>query len=242
LKRLSFIRTLANLSLCAYNNDMNQTSEPILVVEDIASVREMLEVTLKFKGYNVITAADGIEALEKIKDKIPSVVITDILMPRMDGYALVHRLRSNPLTRHIPVIFVSATYTTVEDKNFAFNLGVSRFIEKPIDTADFLLTVAEVLTQGSGTIRRPISDDAFFHGYRDRLENKLRYKNTQIARTERLLQTLPAAQKPAFEAMLQETILDRDEIREELEELRRSLAQQNPNETDLPKKTSEGSI
>jgi CheY-like chemotaxis protein len=213
--------SLANRPRRAYNTFMN----PILIVEDVGSVREMLEVTLKFKGYSVITAIDGVEALEKIQEQMPSLVISDILMPRMDGFALVHRLRSEASTRNLPVIFVSATYTTPDDKNFAFNLGVARFIEKPIDTSDFLLTVAEILTQGSGTIRRPISDDDFYKGYRDRLEGKLRYKTTQIARTERLLQTLPAPQKPAFEAMLQEAERDRDELRKELEDLRHRLAQ-----------------
>jgi len=192
---------------------------PILVVEDVPNVQELLEVTLRFKGYPVLTASDGKEALEMIETHRPSLIITDILMPKMDGFALVQKLRTHPLTHHIPVIFVSATYITAEDKKFALSLGGVRFIEKPIDTEDFLLTVAEILTQGISTLPRPMGEEEFYRGYRDRLESKLRHKNTQIARTERLLQTLPADQKPAFESMLEHSVNDRDEIQRELDEL-----------------------
>ena len=200
---------------------MNIPYGPILVVEDTPSVRELLEVTLRFKGYPVVAAGNGQEALEMVAQQRPAIIITDILMPKMDGYALVHNLRKNPLTAQIPVIFVSATYVTNEDKAFALSLGAVRFIEKPIDTEDFLLTVAEILTQGIATVPRPMDDMRFYLGYRDRLEYKLSHKETQITRTERLLQTLPADQKPAFEALLAQARKDRDEIREELEDLGR---------------------
>ena len=200
---------------------MNIPYGPLLIVEDNPNVRELLEVTLRFKGYPVIAAHNGQDALDKIAQERPSLIITDILMPRMDGYSLAHNLRKNPLTVHIPIIFISATYITPEDKAFALSLGAVRFIEKPIDTEDFLLTVAEILTQGIATVPRPMDDMRFYLGYRDRLEYKLSHKETQITRTERLLQTLPADQKPAFEALLAQACKDRDEIREELEDLGR---------------------
>lgn len=189
------------------------------MVEDVPNVLELLEVTLRFKGYPVVTARNGLEALEKVAQERPALIITDILMPKMDGYALVHNLRKDPLTRHIPVIFVSATYITPEDKNFALSMGSVRFVEKPIDAEDFLLTVAEILTQGLETTPRAMSDQTFYSGYRLRLESKLRHKNTQIMRTERLLSTLSPAQKPAFEALLAQSIKDRDEVQTELDEL-----------------------
>lgn len=196
---------------------------PILVVEDNANVRELLEVTLRFKGYPVVSASDGQQALEIIAKQHPALVITDILMPKVDGYALVHAMRKNPLTAQIPVIFVSATYVTTEDRTFALSLGAARFIEKPIDTEDFLLTVAEILTQGTPSPVTPLEDEVFYQGYRGRLESKLRHKNTQISRTERLLQTLPPEQRPAFETLLKDSIIERDEIQEELDLLLRTL-------------------
>jgi len=195
---------------------MSNLYGPILIVEDVPNVLELLEVTLRFKGYAVITARNGEEALEVIAKQRPVLVITDILMPKMDGYAFVQKLRLNPETRGISVVFLSATYVTPEDKDFALSLGAARFMEKPIDTEDFLLTVAELVTQQSATQPRPLDMEKFYSGYRTRLENKLRHKNTQIARAERLLPTLPPDQKPAFEALLQQSVRDRDEIQTEL--------------------------
>ncbi len=198
---------------------MNNPTGPILVVEDVPNVLELLEVTLRFKGYPVITASNGEEALEKVNSEHPALVITDILMPKMDGYALAHRLRTNPKTRLTPLIFLSATYVTPEDKKFAISLGAVRFIEKPIDTEEFLLTVAELLTQGPNPVPEPLGDREFYIGYKERLEHKLRHKNTQIARTENLLTTLPTSQRPAFESLLKQTMDDRDEIQAELNEI-----------------------
>jgi CheY-like chemotaxis protein len=202
---------------------MNIPYGPILVVEDVSNVLELLEVTLRFKGYPVITAKNGQEALIMIEKERPALVITDILMPKMDGYALAHRIRSNPQTQDLPIIFLSATYVTPEDKDFAISLGAARFIEKPIDTEEFLLTVAELLTAGPEPPPRPLGEREFYTGYRERLEHKLRHKNTQISRTERLLTTLPPNQRPAFEALLQQAKNDRDEIQAELAEIHRIL-------------------
>ena len=198
---------------------------PLLVVEDVPNILELLEVTLRFKGYPVVTARNGQEALEQIQRQRPALVITDILMPRMDGYSLVHALRKDPLTSQIPIIFLSATYITPEDKNFALSLGAVRFLEKPVDTEDFLLTIAEVLTQDAPTMPSPMDEKEFILGYRQRLEAKLRHKNTQIARTERLLHTLEEDQKPAFVALLEQAVNDRNEIQEELNQLFQLLGQ-----------------
>jgi CheY-like chemotaxis protein len=196
---------------------------PILVVEDVPNVLELLEVTLRFKGYPVASARNGQEALERVEQELPALVITDILMPKMDGYALAHRLRTDARTRQIPIIFLSATYLTPEDKQFALSLGAARFIEKPIDSEEFLLTVAELLTQGPETPPDPLDEKDFYNGYRERLEHKLRHKMTQISRTERLLITLPEAQRPAFETLLRQSQRDLTEIQAELKDIYRIL-------------------
>ena len=199
---------------------------PLLVVEDIPNVLELLEVTLRFKGYPVVTARNGAEAIDVINREHPALVITDILMPKMDGYALVQKIRTDPKLRHIPVVFLSATYITPEDKAFALSLGAVRFLEKPVDTEEFLLTIAEILTGGSPpNLPEPMKEQDFYQGYRERLEAKLRHKITQITRTERLLQTLTLEQRPAFEALLAEARGHRDEIQEELDELYRLMEQ-----------------
>lgn len=228
---------------------------PILIVEDILSVRELLEVTLRFKGYKVISARDGVDALEKIKsfhpvlilpsggkakqaywlDKVenlqPVLVITDILMPRMDGFAFVHNLRLNPETRNVPVIFLTAQYTSQEDKNFGMSLGATRFIEKPIDIEDFILTIAEILAQDVVTQPTTLNTRDFYNGYRERLEHKLRQKNNQISRAESLLVTLPEEQHAAFTIMLKQALNDRDAIQADLKEVRRALDELESKET-----------
>lgn len=194
-------------------------SAPLLVVEDVPNILELLDVTLRFKGYPVITAGNGEEALAIIPNQKPALVITDIMMPKMDGYTLAYNLRRNPETSHIPIIFLSATYVTPEDKDFAMSLGAVRFMEKPVDTEDFLLTVAEVLTNPKGALSPPMDKQQFLDGYRRRLEVKLGHKNAQIVRNERLLNTLPDSLRNSFEDMLQDNYAQRDQIQYELDEI-----------------------
>lgn len=201
---------------------------PILIVEDVAHIRRLLEVTLSFKGYPVVTASNGQEALDIIAAERPALIITDILMPKMDGFTLVQRLRTTPGTSLIPIIFLSATYVTPEDQAFALSLGAVTFLEKPVDTEEFLLTVAEVLTSTPMELPAPMDQNKFYRGYRERLETKLRHKFNQIQRTERLLETLPDEQKPAFHTLLAEARSHRNEIQNELDELYRLLNRYNP--------------
>lgn len=202
---------------------MTVTRGSILVVEDMPQIRGLLEVTLRFEGFPVESATDGADALKKIKENRPALVITDILMPNMDGFALVYNLRKNHETRDLPVIFLSATYVTKEDKDFALSLGALRFMEKPIDTSEFLLTIGEILAGDVDTTPPLLDEEVFYRGYRSRLESKLRQKSQQIMRTERLLKTLPEMQKPAFEALLKENINHREQITAELAEVKASL-------------------
>jgi len=209
---------------------MANSRGPLLVVEDIPNVLELLEVTLRFQGYEVISAHNGQEALEILENEKPALIITDILMPKLDGFSFVQELRNNPKTLNIPVIFLSATYVTPEDRTFAMSLGASRFIEKPIDTEDFLLTIAELLSQEQITIPRPLPQPQFYSGYRARLETKLQHKNRQISRIERLLPTLEADQKDAFKNLFYQAIRDRNEIQVELDALKETIKNLHNNE------------
>ena len=191
----------------------------ILIVEDVPDILRLLEETLKFKGYRAVTAYNGQEALEKMKEERPALVITDIMMPKLDGFGLVHRLRINPETREIPVIFLTATYVAMEDKAFALNIGATRFIEKPVNFDHFLTTIQELLA-GKPQVSVPqMSEAEFYEGYRQRLAKKLEQKNTQIARDERLLQTIIDEEKPTFRASLQMALNERDELQRLLGEL-----------------------
>jgi CheY-like chemotaxis protein len=212
---------------------MNIPYGPLLIVEDVPNILELLTITLQFKGYPVVTASNGEEALWLVEQQRPALIITDILMPKMDGFQLVQKLRTDPKTSQIPIIILSATYVTPEDRDFALRLGAARFLEKPVDTEDFLLTIAEVLTSGTSSPPPPLNSQEFYIGYRDRLENKLRYKNMQIARAERLLENLPENQKPSIRILLEESRSQRQEIQLELDQLYNLLEQYLPHDTDI---------
>lgn len=202
---------------------MNINAGTILVVEDIEQIRELLKMTLNFHGYPVATASNGLEALELIEKEPPVLIITDLLMPKMDGYAMIYHLRRNKDTRAIPILVLSATYVSSEDKEFALSLGAAHFIEKPIDTSEFLLTVGETLAMGIESRETKLDDLTFFTGYRGRLEGKLQQKTQQIARTERLLKTLPDSQKTGFQSMLAEARDHRKEILADLDDIKKNL-------------------
>jgi CheY-like chemotaxis protein len=202
----------------------------LLVVEDIPDILTLLKATLEFKGYRVVTARDGQEALEIIEHERPTVIVTDILMPRMDGFNLVHRLRLSPQTRDIPVIFLSATYVAPEDKAFALSLGVTRFIEKPVNFEEFLPAVSDLLTYNEKSLQAPLDEFAFYDGYRKRLETKLLHKNSQIARAEHLMGTIPEEEKPSFQASLRQAHEERREVQKLLDQIHEVLENHNRKE------------
>jgi CheY-like chemotaxis protein len=185
------------------------------VVEDIAAVRELVEVQLKLRGYSVATARDGYEALCLMDTLKPAVVVTDILMPRMDGFALAHRLRADPRTAGLPIIFLSATYVSAEDERFALNLGAQRFLPKPVDADELFIAVADALT-GQTEAGPPLSEREFLTGYRQRLETKLRQKTAQIARGRQQAADLNGDQRETYERLLAEAQEQHDEIQHEL--------------------------
>ena len=207
---------------------MNTTQGYLLVVEDVPDILTLLNATLKFKGYRVITARNGLEALEQIEKERPALIITDILMPKMDGFSLVHRLRLDPATRNIPVIFLSATYIAPEDKSFALTIGVTRFIEKPVNLETFFPVVDELLAQKEAEVSGLLDESSFYEGYRKRLETKMKHKNTQIARDENLLKTLTGTERLSFEASLRQSIAEREEIQKLLNQIRERMDHLKP--------------
>lgn len=198
-------------------------SKLLVVVEDVPGIRELLELTLRFKQYEVMSADDGQAALELIRDRHPAAVITDILMPRMDGFSLLYHLRKDQTTRDIPVVFLSATYVSPEDKEFARTLGAARFIEKPIDIENFLRSIAEVLNEPPIAPPEMLQEREFLKKYQGRLEAKLEQKNAQIERAKRLLETATPAETTGFEASLRQALGERQALQVELDNVHEIL-------------------
>jgi DNA-binding response OmpR family regulator len=206
---------------------MNAEQSYLLIVEDDPDILQLLNTTLTFKGYRVITARNGREGLEAIQKERPATVIADIMMPKLDGFGLVHRIRINPETRDIPVVFITATYVAPEDREFALNIGATRFIQKPVDLEKFLTTVAEVLKQGTPAGIEPLKEMNFYEEYRKRLEAKLAEKNRQIARDEQLLGTHSAEEDEFLRASLRHAIGEREELKLLLEQIHEQIQKHN---------------
>jgi DNA-binding response OmpR family regulator len=196
----------------------------LLIVEDDPDILKLLETMLTLRGYRVVTASNGKEGLEAVQREHPALVIADIMMPKLDGFGLVHRLRINPETRQIPVIFITATYVTPEDHEFALSIGVTRFIQKPVDLEMFLEMIAELLQRGKEGAMEPLKEFSFYEGYRIRLEAKLAQKNKQIARDESLLETHLDQDDQFLQASLRRAIGEREELKLLLDQVYDHLA------------------
>jgi len=117
----------------------------ILVVDDIQINVDLLVLLLQKEHYNVRVAESGKEALQKIADNPPDLVLLDIMMPEMDGYETCLHIKSNSLSKHIPVIFITALSET-KNKIKGFEVGGVDFITKPFDVQEVLARVKAQLT------------------------------------------------------------------------------------------------
>ena len=117
----------------------------ILVVEDTEDARVLLVDQLEVRGYEVESAENGKVALEIASRTPPDLIISDILMPEMDGYAFCRAVKQDEQLRAIPFIFYTATYTDPNDERLAMNLGASRFILKPMEMEAFFVEIRNVL-------------------------------------------------------------------------------------------------
>ncbi len=114
----------------------------ILIVEDDENILKLMDYRLSKSGFNTYTAKDGSEALEKIKTFKIDLMVADIMMPKMDGYELVERLRQ--MGNNLPVIFTTAKETS-EDKQKGFSLGVDDYMVKPIDHEELVCRINAVM-------------------------------------------------------------------------------------------------
>jgi len=184
----------------------------LLIVEDDLDILRLLQTTLNFSGYRVVTARNGNEGLEVVQKEHPAIVIADIMMPKLDGFGFVHRLRINPETRGIPVVFITATFVSREDRDFALDIGATRFLQKPLDLDEFLLTVEDLLTQGAPVTFEQLDEIKFYEEYHKRLKEKLEEKQKQITRDEHLLGTKSDEENQFLQASLYKAIGERDEL------------------------------
>lgn len=123
----------------------NQGKPSVLIVEDNDDLRQYLNTLLSEK-YETIMATNGEEALKRIRSHIPSIIVTDIMMPKMDGFELCRRVRSSADTNHIPIVVVTARVGE-EDRIRGLKAGVDAYLMKPFKAEELMLRVEHLLTQ-----------------------------------------------------------------------------------------------
>jgi len=119
----------------------------ILIAEDTEDSRVMLEMALAAEGYKVMSGTNGIEALDLARKMSPDLIISDILMPKMDGFELCRQIKADPELKKIPFIFYTATYVEHQDKELAMALGASRFIIKPLEPQKLMSIIQKALAE-----------------------------------------------------------------------------------------------
>jgi len=168
----------------------------ILSVDDKVENLYLLESMLRSAGcgYEVVCAHNGVEALQKVTGEKFDLIISDILMPQMDGFEFCQQVKQREDLRHIPFIFYTATYTDKKDEELGLRLGASRFIIKPVEARQFLTILRGViqeyeagrLVSGAPPVEK---EEILLKAYNRRLVEKLDHKVQQLAQLTQKLQT-----------------------------------------------------
>ena len=116
----------------------------VLVVDDSAVIRALISVNLELEGFEVVTAVDGLDALDKIREEIPDVVTIDVVMPRLDGFDTVARLRADPRTSHLKIAMVTACAQEADIRK-GRSVGVDAYVTKPFDPDTLVRTVRDLI-------------------------------------------------------------------------------------------------
>jgi PAS domain S-box-containing protein len=155
----------------------------VLVVDDDPAGRYLLQSIIESGGHEVVCAVDGEEALRLAQESLPDIAISDILMPKMDGYQLCRAWKADDALTAVPIVFYTASYTDLADERFASSLGVDGFWRKPMDPTSLLRGIQD-LVGNDGAVRRPdlVDETEVLQEYSQRLVNKLEEKAASLER------------------------------------------------------------
>jgi len=123
-----------------------QAKPLVMVVDDSITMRKVTSRVLERHEYEVSTAKDGVDALEKLHERVPDLMLLDIEMPRMDGYELATQMKADPRLRDVPIIMITSR-SGDKHRQRAFDIGVNRYLGKPYQEAELLVQIGEVLEQ-----------------------------------------------------------------------------------------------
>src|SRR5574337_1012743 len=164
----------------------------ILIVDDNSTNLKLLRAQLEAERHVVSAAPDGGGALAILKSEPIDVIISDILMPRMDGYRLCYEVRKQRRLRDLPFIVYTATYTSPSDEKLALDVGVDKYLRKPAAVEVIVAALREVSSLPPRRYRAaepPLPEAELMKEYSERLVNKLEEKNTELSAALERLQT-----------------------------------------------------
>ncbi len=173
----------------------------ILIADDMEENLYLLETLLKGNGYEVVSAKNGVEALQKLKKEPVDMIISDILMPGMDGFQLCSKCKSDDKLRKIPFVFYTATYTDEKSEKFASSLGAQKFIVKPMEPKNFMKIIKDLLKEFTKDVLIPPKIPAkkevvdYLKGYGEIVSKKLEKKVLDLEKSRDVLKESEAKLK-----------------------------------------------
>ncbi|MDD2275960.1 MAG: response regulator [Smithellaceae bacterium] len=178
-------------------------AKQIFIVDDNPNNLYLLASILKSRGWSVREAGNGKDALDAIRVQPPDLIVSDILMPVMDGYALCRECKADPKLKSIPFVFYTATYTEPKDEDFALSLGADRFLLKPQEPEILTGILEEFLHEGKAAppeASSPLGEDMeFFRRHNEALFRKLEKKMQDLEAANRELRMLEEIYRQSFE-------------------------------------------
>lgn len=178
----------------------------VLIVDDNSTNLYLLDALLRGHGMEVTSAENGRDALDKARLDPPDLIVTDILMPVMDGYALCRQWKSEEALKAIPFVFYTATYTDPKDEEFAIGLGADRFILKPQEPEVFMKIIEEVLREKYRARKAPAGplgeEMEFFRQHNEVLFRKLEKKMQDLETANGHLKSLEEQYRLSFENII----------------------------------------
>lgn len=163
----------------------------ILAVDDIEENLELLDVVLSESGYDVVTAKDGVDALNRLNSQTVHLIVADAMMPKMDGFQLCKQVKSNPLFRSIPFIIYTGNYIEEDEIKFAESLGVDRYVVKYAGLGSLMDAVNELIKKYYAAIpivqenkNNEITDQLFLEKHHQLLGKKLEEKMKELELSE----------------------------------------------------------
>ncbi len=165
----------------------------ILIVDDVSENLEILKEVFEAMGYYVLTAKNGVEAMEILKTEAVDVIISDVLMPKMDGFQLCREVKKSKRLKGIPFIFYTANYVGPEDEKFGLSLGADAYLVKPVDVQVLVNTVERIVRKNKNSVSagfESISDVQYLREYNTVLIRKLEDKMYELEQVNAMLRRM----------------------------------------------------